>query len=119
MSAIVRHILIEDLKINNPDKFTEINKKINTAYDNLIEYDTVRRENYFFEKIYHALLPVTEGQEKENAVRSIIREHVEQYETDMEQLQDMLQKDSNLSKEINWNALFKSLYLKEGDHHNV
>ena len=116
--AIVRHILLEDLKLkdeNDGKTFIEYHQEITASYKRLIKQNFIDRHHDFVEQLYHIVswqdfsnIKGNDTHNTEETVKNKIEEYLEQYEEDAVSLRTLLENDDDLSN-LNWKKIFNSL----------
>lgn len=114
--AIIRHILLEDLKARDCGMLIELHQEIESMYKKEIQESFVKQNIFFTEQLYHIVSWQTLDNDKskgnydiEETLRNKIDNYLREYGGDSASLRTLLETDDYFEKMTNWKRLFNSL----------
>ena len=117
--AIVRHILLEDLKSKDEkddETFIKFHQEIALMYKRLIKQSFIDRHHDFIEQLYHIVSWQEFDNIKNNDIHNIeetvwneIENYLREYGEDAASLRSLLEADDYFKKMMNWEEFFRSL----------
>lgn len=114
--AIIRHILLKDLKQNKTEDLIKLHQEIGDVYRKLTLDDTADRHAIFIEQLYHIIswqrIDNTEGEGKYDTEETLWNEIGSYLKEDREEaisLRSLLEADDYFKQMMNWEDFFRTL----------